>query len=350
MILKRIKELKGNEIVARALVTPDYQMVLPEGAVLKLDYLDKLEELGIFEVYIREDEFKTEEMIILRSEVELSVKSKVREILGSHTYQKNKSLEELSKTADRIISNILEEEKVIENVYDIKQHSSDIYEHSTNLCSLSILTALKMKLNKNKIHDIGVACLLHDIGLRYLPKSFVNRKLEDYSKKEQIEYKKHPIYGYSALQNETWISDISKDIILCHHERLDGTGYPLKKKDISPECRIVNVCDQFDEMICGIGCSRMKVHEAIEFLKMFRKSKFDNRVVDVFLSLTAVYPAGSRIMTNEGEVGIVIRQNKNFQERPVLRIIKDKDGNAVKGVVVKDMVKVQTIFIEKVLE
>lgn len=350
MILKKIEELKGNEVLARALMTWDYQIILPEGAVLRAEYMDKLRDLGILEVYIREQETKTQNIAILKSEIEDTVKEKVKDILERHTYQHNQELVELSKTADNIISNILEEEQVIERVFDIKERSSDIYEHSISVCSIAILTALKLDLDKTKTHDIGVGCLLHDIGLRYLTVKYENQDIDGKSEKEQIEYKKHPVYGYSSLQNENWISECSKNIILSHHERLDGSGFPLKITDIPLECRIVNVCDAFDEMICGIACKRSKVHEAIEYLKTFKNTKFDAKIVDTFLGFTAVYPAGTHVMTNEGETGVVLRQNKDFQDRPVIRILKDKEGLPVKGEVLKDLVKIHNVFIEKALD
>lgn len=350
MILKKIEELKGNEVLARALMTWDYQIILPEGAVLRAEYMDKLRDLGILEVYIREQETKTQNIAILKSEIEDTVKEKVKDILERHTYQHNQELVELSKTADNIISNILEEEQVIERVFDIKERSSDIYEHSISVCSIAILSALKLDLDKTKTHDIGVGCLLHDIGLRYLTVKYENQDIDGKSEKEQIEYKKHPVYGYSSLQNENWISECSKNIILSHHERLDGSGFPLKITDIPLECRIVNVCDAFDEMICGIACKRSKVHEAIEYLKTFKNTKFDAKIVDTFLGFTAVYPAGTHVMTNEGETGVVLRQNKDFQDRPVIRILKDKEGLPVKGEVLKDLVKIHNVFIEKALD
>ena len=168
--------------------------------------------------------------------------------------------------------------------------------------------------------------------------------------KELVEYKKHPIYGYTSLKNETWISDLSKEIILHHHERLDGSGFPLKSREIPFECKIVNICDAFDEMICGIGCRRMKVYEAIEYMKNFKNVLFDGKILNTFLGFTAVYPAGTIVLTNEGETAIVVSQNKDFQDRPVIRIMKDKEGNDIEGEVIKDLIKVHSIFIEKALD
>ena len=349
MIVRRVEELVGNEKLARVLTTWDYQVILPEGAIIRVDYIDKLKELGIKEVCVYEQEERNINHI-LKSDIEDSVKEKVREILEKHTYKHNENLEELSKTADNIIRNILEEDQVIERVFDIKQRNADIYEHSISICSMAILTALKMELSVEKIHDIGVACLLHDIGLRYQDYDFSNKSLEDMSEYEVSEYKKHPIYGYSILKEENWLSSASKDIILFHHERINGSGYPLKTKDLSLECRIVNVCDAFDEMICGIGYRRIKVHEAIEYLKFYKDKMFDAKVVDVFLNFTAVYPVGTHVLTSEGEIGVVVGQNKDFQDRPILRIIRDKDKNTVKEEIIKDMIKIRNLFIEEVLE
>ena len=103
-------------------------------------------------------------------------------------------------------------------------------------------------------------------------------------------------------------------------------------------------------MICGIAQKQVKVYEAVEYLKNFKKVKFDDKIVDVFLSFTAVYPAGSKVVTNEGEVAIVLAQNKEFQDRPVIRILKDKDGNDLKEEKILDLVKVHNIFIDKVLD
>lgn len=351
MMKKSIRDIQDNDILAKPLMTWDYQIILPQGATLKRDYIKRLEDLGILEVFVKESEVKSNEIVILKSDIEDSVKAKVKDILERHTYQRNEELAELSKTADNIITNILEEEQVVEKIFDIKERSTDLYEHSISICSLAILTALKLGVEKEKIHDIGVGCLLHDIGLRYTTTDFASKDVKTLNERELMEYKKHPVLGFSSLQQEDWISGLSKAIILYHHERLDGSGFPLRvRADIPFECKIVAVCDAFDEMICGIATKKVKVYEAIEYLKMLKCAKFDPHVVDAFLGFTAVYPAGSQVVTNEGEVAVVVSQNRDFQDRPVIRIIKDKNGNDVKGEMIKDLVKIHNIFIDKVID
>lgn len=71
--------------------------------------------------------------------------------------------------------------------------------------------------------------------------------------------------------------------------------------------------------------------------------------MEVFLNFTAVYPVGTQVLTSEGEIGIVVGQKKDFHDRPILRIIQDKDGGNIKKEIIKDLVKVQNLFIEKVV-
>ena len=352
--MKRMKlsELTGNEILAQSLMTWDYQIILPEGAVLKKEYITKIEEMGILEVYVKENTEDSNEIVILKNDIEKTVKSKVKAILERHTYQNNKELQGLTQAADEIITSILDEKEVVEKVFDIRERSADIYEHSISLCSLAILTALRLNVEKQEIHDIGVGCLLHDIGLRYTTLEYEGKSMEDMKQGALSEYKKHPVYGYTSVKDEEWISDEVKKIILYHHERLDGSGFPLRLKEaeIPFSCQIVSVCDAFDEIICGIAQRRTRVYEAVEYLKSFKNVKYNGKIVDAFLSFTAVYPAGSHVLTSDGEEAIVISQNKDFQDRPVIRIIKDKNGNECKDEKILDLVKVLNVYIEKGLE
>ena len=349
MKLCSINELKEHDILARDVMADKYNVFLYKNTILNKKYIEKLNELNIPFVYIQ-DNVPEEEIAVLKKEIEEKSRSKVKEVILKHTYNNGNELKEISKTADNIIVNILEEEEVIENIYDIKERSADIYTHSISICVLATLVALKLGLDKERVHDIGVGCLLHDLGLRYMMIEYADQDIENLSSKELVEYKKHPVYGYTALKNENWLSKKSKEIILCHHEKIDGSGYPLHATEISVDTKIVSVCDTFDEMICGIGRKRMKIYEAVEYLKSFKNILFDGKIVDALLDFTAVYPSGSVVVTNEGSVAVVIKQNKGFPERPIIQITRDKFGNPIEDDNIIDLVKINNVFIDSVLE
>ena len=338
MKLCPINEIKENDILARDVMADSYNVFLFKNTILNKKYIDKLKQLEIPYVYIQ-DNVPKEEIAILKKEIEEKSKYLVREIIQKKTYNTGNELIELSNAADEIISNILDEEEVIENIYDIKERSADIYTHSISICVLSTLVALHLGIEKDRVHDIGVACLLHDIGLKYLMIEYEDQDIELLNKKELIEYKKHPVYGYTALKNENWISKKSKEMILCHHERIDGSGYPLHATEISVETKIINVCDTFDEFICGIGRRKMKIHEAVEYMKANANLIYDKKIVETLLRFVAVYPSGTKVKTNEGDICVVIKQNKNFPERPILQVLERKNGKQAEEDEIIDLIK-----------
>lgn len=350
MKLEKVKNLMGGERLAKPIILGINQMLVYEGTYLKKEYIDKLIELGIEEVYIHEGDIINEKPdVIIKEEVRSECKKKVKNVLEQHIYKDNAGLSEISKTIEKLIENILEKEEVVEKVFEIREHSADIYDHCVNVCVLSILTSIKMNLPQNIIYDIGVGSLIHDLGLRYISVKYTDISIDTLSPDNLFEYKKHTVYGFSSVEKESWMSDIAKKVLLFHHERLDGSGFPLKLKNISMENRIVAVCDTFDELISGIGCERVKVQEAIEYLKTYRNIYFDGKVIDIFLDFIATYPSGTKVRTNEGEIGMVIGQNEHFTERPILRMLFNQEGIAYKEKVIINLVEVHHIFIEKVI-
>lgn len=349
MKLCKVSDIVGNEKLARPIVTSSYQELLAAGTLLKPEYVPRILQLGITEVFIEDESISLEEVAILREDVEDLFKEKVRSVMERHIYSDSNELEELSKTAENIISNILENDELVGQIYDIRERNADIYEHSISVCAMAVLLSLKLSIDKDIIHDIGVASLFHDIGLRYLEFDYTNVDIEAFDDKKKKEYKKHPAYAFSAMEHETWISDRAKKMVLSHHEHSDGSGYPLHAKGCSEETQILQVCDVFDEMICGIGCKRSRVYEAVEYLKMVKEMYYSEKIVNTLLDFTAVYPVGTVVKLSSGELAVVIRQNKQFPERPVLRIVKEADGKTIDEAKIYNLLEVMNVFIEKVL-
>lgn len=394
MKLVTIEDLKDGDIIANDVLLEDYTVVLGKGTVIKEQYIEKLRDLGIFTVYIEEKaeekpkapakykkpevkqetppkakveegkpkkaeekkpdnrrpKLSMETVTVLRDDVEKEIKNNIRDILELHVYQKTKGLKKIAETAQNIIEDILEEDEVIEKVYDIKERSADIYEHSLQVCTIATLIALKLGLNEGQVYDISVSSLIHDLGLRYLVVRYEDQDINLLPAKDQEEYKKHPIYGYTAIKNEDWLSNQAKDIVLNHHERKDCSGYPLGTDLISRMTQIIGVCDEFDELICGIGKARVRVHEAINHIRNYSGIWYDNDIVDAFMQLIAVYPAGSQVKTNQGETAIVMKQNPHFPERPILRVTHDRFGQVINGEKIIDLIKDTKVVIQEVIK
>ena len=352
MKLVKVSELKGNEKLAKHILTDTGAELMAKGSIIKIDYIDKLIQLGIEYVFIddslfRDIDFSNENKGFIKEQVKEESRAIVKDVLEKHIYKNTTDLVKLCAAADNIINDITSEEEVMERVVNIRKEGTDIYAHSINVCAMATLIALKNDFVKDTVREIAKGCILHDIGLRYVVVPYENIDVDQLDAKERSEYRKHVIFGYDTVKEETWLGQVAKDIVLFHHERNDGSGYPFKNNSssLSDAVKIVEVCDAFDCMLNGIGCKQMKVHEVVEYIRFHALMSFEEKYATQLLNMVAMYPVGTKVITSEDEVGIVIKQNKDCIDRPVLKIISDKDGRAYEDEVIKDMTVHLTMFI-----
>ena len=350
-----VDDLKGTEILAVPVITESNVVLIQSDTILKQEYIDKLKEHNQLLVYVKDDIanttadgtrhiFNIDETINRTQEI-------VGKVLDRHIYKRNNDLSIIGEAAEEIIDSVISEPDVINSMTEIRNISTDLYTHCINVCSLSTVMALKLKMTKKQVKNIAMGAILHDIGLKYIQAPYIDVSENELSPKDELEYKKHTIYGYSSIQDENWISDISKEIILFHHENIDGTGFPFQHNGtkLKMEIRIVSVCDEFDSLISGIGNKQLKMYQAIEYMKVHAEREYDGAIVKKLLESVAVYPVGMQVLTNENEVGEVIRQNKDVADRPVMKMVRHSDGSPYTEYVEKDLLKYLTVFIIDIL-
>lgn len=345
-----VKDLTGGEILAKDIYTSSYNILMSRGSVLKKEYAEKLPLLGIHFVYIEDSKEEASDNT-MENDIKQTINKKVRHVLETHIYKHNKELSDLCEVAEDIISAVLDEEQINEKVVEIKAEGGDMYTHSVNVCSLGTVLALKLKLDKEKVEDIAKGSILHDLGLRYITVPYENIDISSLPQQDQNEYKKHVTYAFKALEKENWLSQTAKDIILFHHEYINGTGYPLHLTDEKLEIpvKIVSLCDAFDQMISGIGWKQTNLQESIEYLRYNKGILFDKYVTEKFLQMIVQYPIGTIVVTNQGEIGRVVRLNREMMERPVIEIIKNSSGKILKKPEEIDLLKVLNVFIVKTI-
>lgn len=348
-----INGIKGNEILAKDLYSEFDTILMPVGTIIKAEYKERLKDLNITHIFV-EDEVsegvKTEEIIEIQIKEECQ--RAVRETLDKFIQCGNSELKKIKEVAEKIIYDLLEQPEIIYNMSGVREKNEDVYAHCINVSGLAVFIALKMKLSKEKVKDIAVGSLLHDIGYKFIKNNLTDSNYDELSEMDKKELKMHVVYGYSAVEYETWISKAAKEIILSHHEKVDGSGYPrnLKNDKLKLSTNIVAVCDAFDRKVYGIFTKPMKVHEVIEYIVGQGGKKYDMDIVKVFNDSVAAYPNGTIVITNEDEIGIVLRQNASCPTRPVIRILRDSNGKTYKEWVEKDLIKELTLFIVDTIE
>lgn len=391
----KVKSLKGNEILALPIVTDGGTVLIHADVELKPELINRAIRLGIKSLYIKdypeevinkenynhivissEDDYndvynegqdvsdsecadvknekKTEynnkyieNHIYKVEETAINSRTIIKNVLEKHIYRHNSDLKIIGEQAEKIIESVIEEPEVITNITEMRNISTDMYTHCINVCALSTIMALRLKMSEKQVRNISIGAILHDIGLRYIKVPYMNTNETYMNVKDALEYKKHTIFGYSSLQDEGWIPDIAKEIILLHHERIDGKGYPFQHKGdkIKTEVKLVSLCDDFESLISGVGSPKLKIYEAIEYIKANQGIKYDARITDKLIESVAVYPVGINVITSEGEMGVVVRQNHKFTDRPVIRMLKHADGSQYKDDVEKDLMEYLTLFI-----
>ena len=391
----KVKSLKGNEILALPIVTDGGTVLIHADVELKPELINRAIRLGIKSLYIKdypeevinkenynhivissEDDYddvynegqdvsdsecadvknekKTEynnkyieNHIYKVEETAINSRTIIKDVLEKHIYRHNSDLKVIGEQAEKIIESVIEEPEVITNITEMRNISTDMYTHCINVCALSTIMALRLKMSEKQVRNISIGAILHDIGLRYIKVPYMNTNETYMNVKDALEYKKHTIFGYSSLQDEGWIPDIAKEIILLHHERIDGKGYPFQHKGnkIKTEVKLVSLCDDFESLISGVGSTKLKIYEAIEYIKANQGIKYDATITDKLLESVAVYPVGINVITSEGEMGVVVRQNHKFTDRPVIKMLKHADGSPYKDDVEKDLMKYLTLFI-----
>lgn len=156
-----------------------------------------------------------------------------------------------------------------------------LYTHSIDVAMMSLIIADKLEYNDKKLFYIGLGSLLHDVGKLMLPKSMIERK-EPFNQTEQLLFFQHCELGLSSVESYGLPKECT-DIILQHHERLDGSGYPkgLKESKISQNSKIVMIADTIDVITSERpdGQRAYKMEEAIAMIKT--GTEFSNELISL---------------------------------------------------------------------
>ncbi|MHB8948016.1 MAG: HD-GYP domain-containing protein [Rhodoferax sp.] len=200
-----------------------------------------------------------------------------------------------------------------------KMGGEELYLHSLNVTMLSIMMARDIKLPVAVVGVLGVGALLHDIGCKEVPDKIL-RKTEALTQAERSFYEMHCQFGVGMGQR-MGLAPAALAIIREHHELFDGSGYPtrLKGESTSLLSRIVAIANYYDEL-CNPSSTAdaLTPHEALSLMFAKLRSKFDPKLLQVFIRCLGVYPPGTIVQLSNGAIGMVVTVNTARPMKPTL--------------------------------
>ncbi|MCD8502075.1 MAG: HD-GYP domain-containing protein [Bacillaceae bacterium] len=332
MRLVMTRLLNENDKLSKPVFHESGAVLIHAGVPLTKRMINRLIELGISYVYI--DDSRTRDVVIhnsisdeTRRKAYNTLKKEFVSIAEINTENKVIDTLRLSKQFNKVVQGILKDikknEDVISILSDVFYYDTYIFNHSLNVTIYTVGLGMELGFTQKQLLEIGLGALLHDVGKMMIPKHILNKK-GGLTKEEFEQIKDHSKAGFDILRSAPNISLLTAHCAFQHHERMNGSGYPqgLTSRDIHLYAKIIAIADVFDAITSNrVYRDAMLPHEGLEILYTGVDELFDKKLVELFSRTVAIYPVGVTVYLSDSRKGVVVKQNKNFATRPVVRII-----------------------------
>ncbi len=212
-------------------------------------------------------------------------------------------------------------------VSQMQKKDAYTYSHSLDNCALGIAFGRHLGLYKEDLRNLAMGLLLMDVGKVKITDDILTKK-GTLSSEEFDEMKNHVYYGVNLLRNTPSINETIINVVLTHHERFDGSGYPggLTGKEVPVFGRIASIIDCYTAMT-GNSVYRTAIapHKALQTIYNWRNKYFQDELVEQFLQCLGVYPTGSLVEMSSGQVGMIMSQNRVQRFKPKIMLLLDED-------------------------
>jgi len=243
------------------------------------------------------------------------------------------AIRRFKRAVQPIVDSIMKDEYSLVGLTAIKDHDEYTYAHCVNVGILSVAMGHALGLARAALADLGVAALLHDIGKLTIPTTVLHKpdRMDD---REWELMQRHPIEGVKTVARVPGLSALTIDMLnvtLQHHRTSDGGGYPRTDRRASPSvvARIVAVADCFDAMTAHREYRRRPFsgYEALRLLLGPDRGRYDTAALWALVKTVGLYPAGTVLALQTGEVVMSSSPNPRDARRPNAVVLVRADGS-----------------------
>ncbi len=239
---------------------------------------------------------------------------------------------EVKESVTRLTDSVVRNPDAMLLVSRLREKSAEAHARALQVSLYMIVFARFLQLQRQELEMLGLLGLLQDIGKTRLPPELLAKKGPLTAQESELA-KMHVLYSAEILKGTPGIQPELLKLVLLHHERQDGTGYPngLKGDEIGLYGSMAAIADTFDALTAVRPYAEpLSPSSALSFLYKERGTGFHAELVEQFIQCVGAFPVGSVVELNSGEVGIVITQNLVRRLKPRVMVVLDGKGAPVR--------------------
>ncbi|MCE5249051.1 HD-GYP domain-containing protein [bacterium] len=391
MIRISAQSLKSGMKLGKSIYSEEGRLLLGRGVIINEFFIKNLSVRGISSVFIHDD--STDDVNPQESITEMvrgSTIGHLKELFGSleeiRNTMKNQSYEAVSSAvtsrqfvemfgnspafqkitddASKIVDQLMSGEVTL-GLNSIKTYDNYTFQHSVDVTIVSIMMGRKIGLPPKRLHELGIGCLLHDMGKVLIPVEIVN-KPDKLTPSEYEIMKTHSVIGYELTKGVAAIGVLPPHVAFQHHEKQDGTGYPRGLKGsnnlkLSMEPRTIHlygnisaVADVYDALSSDRPYrAALPPEKVFAIMREMNNTHLNTEALSYFHKIAPIYPVGTTIRVtstvHRNFLGVVVSLNEGKLDRPVIRLVYDAHRKKINPIQINlasdDDVSVESIIL-----
>lgn len=334
-----VSKIQTGMKVAEDVYTPKGLMLIPKHTILDDKHIFRIKLYQILSIFvlISNDAIENDNTLqeVMHTAFEYEITQNFSDFKDRYVVQHamtEKKLSEISSggvideddlydVSKVLIDSLRTKSELFNYMYHLREEDDYTYTHCLNVSILSNIFAKWLKLNEVQTKEVTIAGLLHDVGKMKIDLSILN-KPDKLTSEEFDVIKQHTTLGYETIKNQK-IPNSIKSGVLFHHEKMDGSGYPLgiKGEQIPLYAKIICIVDIYDAMT-----SKRSYHDQFSpfrVIRMFEQESYgllDTKLLFIFLENIAYNYLGKDVVLSTGEKARIVFIHNQSPSRPIVQI------------------------------
>lgn len=281
-----------------------------------------------------------EDELPLAQEAHVKVESAVQSVIADLNKSKSIELEKVNEAVGWMVESVVRNPDGMIWLTRLKSVDAYTYDHGLNTAIYLIAFGRHLGLAEDQLQTIGTVGLMQDVGKIRLPRALLEKKAK-LSPAELKVFQSHVGHSVDVMRSSKDATESLIQAIGQHHERYDGTGYPrgLSGDAISQLGGMAGLADSYAAMISARPYAQpMSVQQALHHLYTTRDQAFKADLVEQFIQCVGVFPVGSLVELNTGEVAVVVSQNRARRLKPRVMLVLDNKRQSYPSPIMIDLI------------